>query len=147
MLSLVVAPMPGVVVVWPHGVLDEDASAGLADVLRDLFASESALAVLVDLSEVDRFDLAVVEMFKAAAAVADRGGGTLSVRCASEEAVAALTTCGLGRLVSGAADTTRAVRSEREQAGSRRRHPAGTALRGHGPEMVGPTRTPRRRTR
>ncbi|MDQ1429119.1 MAG: hypothetical protein QOK39_2595, partial [Acidimicrobiaceae bacterium] len=82
-----------------------------------------------------------------AAVVAERGGGTLSLRCASEEAVAVLTTCGLGRLVTGAANTARAVRSEHEQAGSRRRHPAGSALRGHVPEMVALTRTPRRQSR
>jgi anti-anti-sigma regulatory factor len=146
MLCLVVAPAPSAVVVWPHGVLDHDASASLANILGDLFAGPSALAVAVDLTQVDRFDLAVVEMFAAAAVVAEKHGRTLSVRCACDEAVAVLTTCGLARLLTGSTEAPKSVRSARQQDSSRRSHPAGSALPGPGPELVvGSTRIPKRR--
>jgi anti-anti-sigma regulatory factor len=115
-------------VVRPGAGLDEDGCARLAGILSDLIAGQPDLAVAVDLTRVDRFDLAAVEKFESAAAAAAQGGGTLLLRCPSVEVVAVLATGGLARLISNTGPQN-AVRSPTERATGWCGHPAGSALR------------------
>lgn len=126
-MCLIVASLPGFVVVGPWGDLDEDGSARLAGILCDLIAGQPGLALAVDLTKVDHFDLAAVEKYEVAAAAAEHCGGNLSMRWPSDEVAATLTTAGLARLISTTAGPPTALRSAEERAAGQRSHPAGNA--------------------
>jgi anti-anti-sigma regulatory factor len=136
-LCLVTAHSSGVVVLRPDPVLDEAGCAGLAEILRDLFAGRPQLAVAVDLTKVDRFDQAAGEMFDRTASAAEQCGGTLTLRCGGDDFEAALTASGLARLISTTAGSPPAVRSPAVREACLRNHPSGRDLPDPAPATTG----------
>jgi anti-anti-sigma factor len=77
--SLAVTREHGAVVVTVHGEIDLARSVALGAVLGDLIDGQGNLSVVVDLAEVTRVDPAGLGVFAAAAKLARRRGGLLTV--------------------------------------------------------------------
>jgi anti-anti-sigma regulatory factor len=136
---LVVARAPDSVMVRIDAELDLSASIRLGAMLTDLIVRQGIAAVAVDLRCVRVLDSAAMEMFRTAAVAASARGATLTLSEPPAELVVALTTAGLGGLVScgqaggrgrarGGAGC-RATLDEPTRPSSRDLHPAGRAGR------------------